>query len=266
MSLSDPQELVLDKVMSSVKTLDVEMGKHILDILGIDYKAKRKNFFKTDHILKWRHSRTTADIERYRHELRQMTYQKKGQTMPLMIFAKDIEYVLRLFLGPFRYVFPEELCIEVDNWHRTNEMADFLQCNAKCTRCEIPCKTADDYQMKRFLARLEPKKEEKTPHPKTFQKILMHDLKINAFEAMSILDAMGLKYDVSWAQMRQPAFSAYWLEYVWTRADGEKKMSRMKDWLGITKTAKLQKLITKNFSRYEKAQIVPDEVIINNFN
>ena len=266
MSRPDPDELVLDKVIKSVKTLNIEKGKHILDIMKINYKAKRKNFFKTAHIEKWRQLRTTADIERYRHELRQRTYQKNGQTMPLMLLTKDIEFLLRLFLGPILYVFPEELCIELDNWHRTNEMAEFLQCNAKCTQCEIPCKTADDYQMTRILARVKPKTESQMPDPITFQKKLMQVLTIDEFEATLILDAMGLKFDVSWAQMQDGLFTAYWYEYVWTIVEGERKMSRIKQWLGSERTEILKKLFFDYFKTYKDPPIVPDDVIINKFN
>jgi len=67
------------------------------------------------------------DSEEYRAKLR-----------GIKLFTKDAERVLHHLLGAEQHIFPEDLHREVDAFH----WADYLQCTAKCTACDVPCFTS----------------------------------------------------------------------------------------------------------------------------
>jgi len=268
MSALHPDELVLGKVIRSITSIDKAMGLHILDILGIAHTTTIKEFFALDKLEQWRKLIGIPNQDKFREELISNTYYKHGQKMSLQIFAKDVEFPLRSEI----YIFPEEMCMQLDEWHRECGWADYLQCNAKCTRCEFPCPMSAKFLIQERIAQTEPKtpaaaqpKKNRHKHPVTFQEKLMQTLNINDSKAIHILNLMRLKKTVLWAQMQNSQFGAYWREFVWD-SQSERKLAVLGQLLGPKKSEKLAKLLLDNVHEYVEKPFVPDEIIINRFN
>lgn len=197
-------------------------------------------------------------------------YNRNGQTLPLRIYAKNVEKLLRFFLGGEAYEFPHEMRVQLDAFHRENGWADYLQCNAKCTRCEFPCLPSADFSHYKRLqtAKTRAKKQKQLQkknqrqNPVTFQEKLMLELEIGNDEAMSILDRMGLKTTVTWEQMQNSQFGAYWRQNVWEPQCARKLVALR---LSPKKTLKLAELLHLHVHYYIDKIPVPDSVIINTF-
>jgi len=258
MSASNPDQLMLEKVME-MGEIDVEMAQYVLDVMGIENTTKRKDFCQAGTMREWRRTTGIPNQDNYRAKL-----------LSLGIYPKDVEMLLRFLLGTEAYEFPHEMRVQLDAYHRENGWADYLQCNARCTQCEFPCTTSavfSDYKRLQ-LAKANAKKQKKQQkthgrqNPVTFQEKLMQVLEIGNFEAMQMLDKMGLKTTVTWEQMKFPQFGSYWRQNVWEPGCA-RKLATLR--LSPKKNDKLLDLLELNVHYYVHKVPVPDSVIINAF-
>jgi len=131
------------------------------------------------------------DSEEYRAKLR-----------GIKLFTKDAERVLHHLLGAEQHIFPEDLHRELDAFH----WADYLQCTAKCTACDVPCFTSAIFSLhdrhESALPKTKAEKKERQHHrrknfPSSMKnEKLIQELHIGQFTTMSLMDKMGLKCTV----------------------------------------------------------------------
>jgi len=127
MSLNHDDEDMCHKIMRHIH-VDEDTGSKIVKILLLNPKLKKKNHYP--NIQKWRNNH--ADKQE----------QMRGKMRQLGVNNRNVERVLHYMYGAGGHVFPEDMHQAVDKFHSDQGWADYMQCTAKCTTCDVPCCTS----------------------------------------------------------------------------------------------------------------------------
>jgi len=166
--------------------VDEDTGSKIVKILLLNPKLKKKNHYP--NIQKWRNNH--ADKQE----------QMRGKMRQLGVNNRNVERVLHYMYGAGGHVFPEDMHQAVDKFHSDQGWADYMQCTAKCTTCDVPCCTSAKFgnsvglesQVPRTGMELSDELRRQIEHT-TFYKKLMLALRVNVFTAMSLQEELRLK-------------------------------------------------------------------------
>jgi len=244
MSINNDEETVCGKIMRLTK-LDADTCLRVVQILHLNPDQKKKNL-SYGTIEKWR-SKYVLEQDEMRQKMRL-----------LGIPYKSVERVLFFMLDTPGHIFPQDMHQKVDEFHAMHGFAPYMQCNAKCTTCEVPCRTSDDFIAPERpwppLSKAESALEKEIIRQKCnplFSEKLMQELAIDKVTALELLDTMDLKYSVTWENMQQEKFGQHWWAYSWRNQNIEKLDFIQRTLLGPQKTKQFQDLLQQNVHQFE---------------
>ena len=249
LSVNHDDEDLCHKIMRLIK-VDEDTGLRILKILLLNPKQKKRNLaypVSYPKIDQWR-DRNASKQQQMREEMRELGVPKR-----------DVERVLHYMFDAKNHVFPEDMHQAVDKFHKDQGWADYMQCNAKCTACDVPCCTSAEFGKCEELepppmlrTRIEHANEMNRliKHPLFYEK-LMQALKIDIVTAKRLLDTMGLKYSVTWENMKEIDFGKHWWAYSWDQQNDNKYKYIRDKLLSTNQTNILEDLLQENVHRFE---------------
>jgi len=262
MSTTHDEEDICHKIMRLIR-VDEDTGIKIAKILLLNPKQKKKNMqfpVENSKLQCWRDKHVGKQGE-MRDKMRQ-----------LGVVDRNIERVLHYMYGAGGHIFPEDMHQAVDRFHRDEGWADYMQCDAKCTTCDVPCFTSANFGKSKALEQHLQKKrmelmdelhrrQEPNEHPLFYEK-LMQVLQIDVSTAMRVMDTMRLKYAVTWDEMKDADFGKHWWAYSWN-LQNERKYTCIRGLIGPEKTNIFENLLMENVHRSEGAMPRPPGVDFN---